>query len=265
MSISVRIQRTIYALVALTTVAGTLGGGCEFNFPVIVVPDGPDPVVIQLINDSSSLVGPSLWADPDTEFITSEVARDENLIDIGDPLIPGEIVTITLECIDAGTLFADADLADTPIGDLNGNILLREGEHFVCGDTIRYHYVDRPVTVELRNTTSNDVDAFLWADPDLLSDPVDVAIPANLIDVGEPLIPDETATVILDCIDAGTLLADGDLLLEPAGDPLASENLVLVRDGEHYVCGDIVSFYYEVDGGGGFFITVDVNDVTIPF
>jgi hypothetical protein len=121
-----------------------------------------------------------------------------------------------------------------------------------------------PVTVELIDLTSNPVDPFLWADPGTLFTPEEVMIPANFIDVGDPLNSGDIVTVTLDCIDAGTLLTDADLLLAPSG-TLPSANLILVREGEHYSCGDTVSFYFEVDASGNFFTTVDVNGVNIPF
>jgi hypothetical protein len=121
--------------------------------------------------------------------------------------------------------------------------------------------VSPPVTIELVNLTSNPVDAFLWADPDLWFTPEDVSIPQNFIDIGPPLVPGDVVTVTLDCFDAGTLLADGDLLLGVGA--IESANLILLREGEHFFCGDIVSFYYEIDAGGLFFISADVNDVNI--
>lgn len=117
-----------------------------------------------------------------------------------------------------------------------------------------------PVTVELVNVTSNPVDPLLWADPDLLFAPEDVAIDINFVAIGDPLAAGEVVTVTLDCVDAGTLLADGDLILGPGG-ATPSTNLLLLREGEHFICGDTVSFYYEIDQGGAFFVSVDVNDV----
>lgn len=118
-----------------------------------------------------------------------------------------------------------------------------------------------PVTIELINITANPVDAFLWADPGTLFLPEEVAIPPNFVDIGEPLASGEVVTITLDCIDAGTLLADGDLLVGPTAVP--STNLILLNEGDHFFCGDIVSFYYEIAEGGEFFISADVNDVNI--
>lgn len=122
--------------------------------------------------------------------------------------------------------------------------------------------IDPPVTVELINITNDPVDALLWADPGTVPVPEDVSIPVNFIDIGGLLLPGDVATVELECFDAGTLLADGDLLL-PSGDAVLSDNLILLLEREDFFCGDLVSFYYEVDVGGIFFISADVNDVTI--
>jgi hypothetical protein len=118
-----------------------------------------------------------------------------------------------------------------------------------------------PVTVELINLTANPVDAFFWSDPGTLFTPEEVAIDINFIDVGGSLLPGDVVTITLDCFDAGTFLVDGDLLVNLAAVP--SANLILVREGEHFFCGDIVSFYYELDEFGTFFISADVNDVNI--
>lgn len=118
-----------------------------------------------------------------------------------------------------------------------------------------------PVTVELNNATDVPVDALLWSDPGTLTDPASVAVPANIIDTGGTLAPGDTVTVTLACIDAGTLLADGDFLAPGATVP--SPNIILLRESEHYFCGDTVSFFYETDGSGGFFISADVNGINI--
>lgn len=119
-----------------------------------------------------------------------------------------------------------------------------------------------PVTVELVNVTADAVDAFLWADPGTVYVPEDVMRPENFVDPGGLLLPGDIVTVTLECRDAGTFLADGDLVL-PSGDAILSDNLILLLEGQDFLCGDLVSFYYEVDAAGVFFISADVNDVTI--
>lgn len=122
--------------------------------------------------------------------------------------------------------------------------------------------VGDPVLVELTNLTANPVDAFFWSDPGTLFTIEEVAIDINFIDVGGSLLPGDVVTIELDCADAGTFLVDGDLLVGGAAVP--SINLLLLREGEHFFCGDIVSFYYEIEQGTGtFFISADVNDVNI--
>ncbi|HOA74744.1 MAG TPA: hypothetical protein PL151_08825 [Phycisphaerae bacterium] len=256
-------------IVLLFAVGGPLlalimGQGClSFGPPVVVV---DPPVVVELVNDSGLVVDPLLYVDPRLVYDLNTIMVPQNLVNIGPPMAPGEVVTVTLECASAGSLLTDADVVEFADGTIAQAGLLREGEHYFCGETVTFYYdppvVPAPVTVELVNATSNLVDAFFWSDPGTLSDPALVAVPVNFVDVGEPLAPGEVVTLTLDCADAGTFLVDGDLLLVPAG-TLPSANLILLNEGFHFYCGDIVSFYYEVDGAGGFFISADVNDVTI--
>ncbi len=121
------------------------------------------------------------------------------------------------------------------------------------------------VTVELTNLTGNQVQAFLWSDPGTLSDPTDLMLtpPYNLGAPSNPGTEDtlpETVTVTLTCEEAGTLVVDGNLSLIPAG-AVASANILLLQEGRDVFCGDIGSFYYEVDNEDVFFTSVDVNDV----
>jgi hypothetical protein len=218
------------------------------------------------VNDSGLVLDPLLYADPGLVYDLDDMIIPANFVDIGPPMSPGEVVTVTFDCASAGSLLTDADVVEFADGTIAEAGLLREGEHFFCGETVTFYYdpppVAAPVTVELVNATSNPVDAFFWSDPGTVDDPALVAIPANFIDVGEPLAPGEVVTLTLDCADAGTFLADADLLLVPDG-AMPSANLLLLNEGFHFYCGDIVSFYYEVDGAGGFFISADVNDVNI--
>lgn len=270
MSTTKLLRRALSLIVGTTVLALLMASDCDIVLPpVVVVPDPvvPELVDVVLVNDSGEYVQPLLYADPRTLFDINDILFAENLIDIGEPLYPGEVVTVTLTCDDAGSLLADADTIELADGTLMDSVLIRQGEHFFCGEEVIMYYepilVPAPVTVELVNTTSNFVDAFFWSDPGTLGVPELVAIPDNFIDVGEPLAPGEVVTLTLDCVDAGTFLIDGDLLLEPTGNPLPSENLLLLNEGLHFLCGDLVSFYYEVDGAGGFFISADVNDVNI--
>jgi len=267
MALSSRVRHATFVLIGGPLLALTMGQGC----PAPVPWPGPrptpaPPVVVLLVNDTGAMLNPLLYADPRTLYVPSEITRPRNLVNIGPAMIPGEVVTVTLRCADAGSLYADADVVEFADGSFAFAGLLREGEHYFCGETVTFFYdpapVPPPVTVELVNATSNSVDAFLWSDPGTLFDPAFVTIPANFIDVGPPLLPGEVVTVTLDCADAGTLLADADMLLVPTG-VLPSMNLILLNEGTHFLCGDLVSFYYEVDGLGGFFISADVNDINI--
>lgn len=258
------LRALLHAIFGGVLLALTMGQGCPMPLPIF---PGPSPrfVDVVLVNDSGELVQPVLYADPRILSVPADIMLAANLVDIGPPLVPGEVASVRFTCDQAGSLLSDADVIELAGGTLLSSTLLRQGQEFFCGESV-YIYYDPiplpppPVTVELTNSTSNLVDAFFWSDPGTLFDPDLVAIPANFVDIGPPLEPLETVTVTLECADAGTFLADGDLLLVPSG-VLPSENLLLLNEGEHFLCGDIVSFYYEVDGLGGFFISVDVNDV----
>jgi hypothetical protein len=235
-----------------------MGQGCPAPLPIYE----PATVDVVLVNNSDALVQPLLYADPRTLFAPEDIMFADNLVDIGLPLEPGEIVTVSFECGDAGSLLSDADLVELADGTVLDSALLRQGQEYFCGEAVTMYYEPLPVTVELVNSTSNFVDAFFWSDPGTLFIPEEVAISENFVDVGPALAPGDVVTITLECVDAGTFLADADLLLEPVG-VLASENLLLLNEGTHFLCGDIVSFYYEVDLDGVFFISADVNDVTI--
>jgi hypothetical protein len=120
-----------------------------------------------------------------------------------------------------------------------------------------------PVTVELTNLTSNEVQPYLWADSAIIDDPK-VIMSTPVIDIGLPLAPGtpdfpaERATATFACADAGTIVVDGDLLLVPDGS-LASENILLLQEGRDFNCGDVLSFYYNVDPEGKFFTSVYLN------
>jgi hypothetical protein len=85
--------------------------------------------------------------------------------------------------------------------------------------------------------------------------------------LGPPLNPGtadtlpETVTVSIECRDAGTLVVDGNLILIPTGSE-QSANILLLQEGRDFLCGDTVSFYYEIDANDAFFTSVDVNGVT---
>lgn len=120
------------------------------------------------------------------------------------------------------------------------------------------------VTVELVNTTNDFIDPYLFVDPFTVDDPLLMAIPENLVDIGDPLAPLEMATLTFTCEEAGTLYIDGDLLLT-ADTAIVLDNPVLLQEGGPYFCGDIVSIYYSVDTATDlFFTSIDVNDVPLP-
>ena len=124
--------------------------------------------------------------------------------------------------------------------------------------------VPEVVTVELVNTTEWPVAPFLYTSyyNDIFL-PEEIAFEENFVDIGEPLAPGEVVTLDLDCYDAGTLHADADLLLSPT-EAVFSLTLPILRDNEHFVCGDLISFVFYDDPTVGFFTEAEVNGVIIP-
>jgi hypothetical protein len=90
-----------------------------------------------------------------------------NLVDIGPPMVPGEVVTVSFTCDDAGSLLSDADVIELADGTLLSSTLLRQGQEFFCGEVVTMYYdpLPAPVTVELVNATSNLVNAFFLVRP----------------------------------------------------------------------------------------------------
>ena len=124
----------------------------------------------------------------------------------------------------------------------------------------------KTVDVELTDLTTTQVQAYIWSDPGTIDDPTQL-MTTPPIDIGPPLnpgtsaVPAEVARLTFDCGDAGTLVADGDLLLPTGSVP--SSNILVVQQGRDFECGDTISFRYNTDGAGGFFTSVYVNDVLV--
>jgi len=123
---------------------------------------------------------------------------------------------------------------------------------------------DPLVTVELVNTTNFFVDPFVFVDPDD-NVPFSVLVRAeNLVFLDPPeLEPGELVELDFLCADIGAvttdpLLLDGDLAFE-------SINVPLLRFGEDYECGDLISFVYIDDPETGeFFVQPEVNGRIVP-
>lgn len=109
--------------------------------------------------------------------------------------------------------------------------------------------VDDFVTVELVNNTGFLVDPGLF-------------VSGELIIIDPPLDPGELLTLDIDCFLEDVLEVDATLLLPDAD--LLAVNVPVLEEGISYLCGDIVTFFFEQDITGQFFVEVAVNDVLLP-
>lgn len=129
---------------------GSLGQSCpSFPFPP---PIGGDPVLdevdVELINLTAFEVDPRLFVDPDDTIVDiDDLIREENFVDIGPPLEPDEVVTVTFDCLDIGSVVSDYALlliSDSEAVESDNGPWLVGGENFLCGDVISFIYIDTP-------------------------------------------------------------------------------------------------------------------------
>jgi hypothetical protein len=125
--------------------------------------------------------------------------------------------------------------------------------------------VDPLVTVRMENTTGFFVDPFIYVHPDE-SVPFSVLVrDENLVLLVPPeLEPGEIVELDFECIDIGAVITDRPLLLD--GDQaFESINSPLLRFGEDFECGDLITFVYIDDlDTGEFFVQPEVNGRVVP-
>lgn len=121
------------------------------------------------------------------------------------------------------------------------------------------------VTLELVNDTDFFVDPFIYVHPDE-NVPVSVLISdENLVLLDPPeLEPGEIVELDFFCEDIGAVITDRPLLLD--GDlAFESSNSPLLRWGDDFLCGDLVTFFYLEDPvTGEFFVEPRVNNTIVP-
>ena len=132
-----------YLLGGLVMVGG-MGGACDLT----ILPGGViafDSVTVELINTTDYQVEPNLYVDADDDASASDIVTDENFVDIGVPLEPGETAQLAFDCDAIGSIMSDH--AFLYISDLeqvesdNGPLLTREDD-FDCGDIISFIFID---------------------------------------------------------------------------------------------------------------------------
>ena len=132
-----------------------------------------------------------------------------------------------------------------------------------CADIV-INLPDRPVRIELINTTDYYVDPGLYIHPDAeVYDDDRLITDQTWIDIGDPLAPLEMWTYDFLCSEAGTVVSDFAWLFIDDEEYVSSENGPLVTYGRDFQCGDTISFIF-VDTIEGFFYTeVEINGVLL--
>ncbi|NLX14805.1 MAG: hypothetical protein GXY44_14300, partial [Phycisphaerales bacterium] len=224
-------KRLLRGMIGALVLAAVMGPSCA-DFPIIL-PEG-NPVRVELVNTTDYYVDPGLYIHPDADvYDNARLISDETWIDIGDPLAPLEMWAYDFRCSETGTVVSDFAwlfLNDEEYIASENSPWITIGQHFECGDTIRFIFVDtieggfytevwvndvridgvaRPVSVELINETDYYVDPGLYVHPDAnVYDEAQLISDETWIDIGEPLAPLEMWTSDFDCAESGTVVSD---------------------------------------------------------
>jgi hypothetical protein len=133
----------------------TMGQSCIGNFAGLLEPrPGGDVIIeddlitVELINTTNFPVEPFLYAEEDNDIeLDSDVIRDSNFVDIGEPVFPGEVVQVDFLCEEIGAVVVDFPLLlispNEAIESINGPLLIQELDYF-CGDFVSFFFVDDP-------------------------------------------------------------------------------------------------------------------------
>jgi len=130
-------------LLASVFALAAMGPSCGDLLPP---PDNrPMQLTVELVNATPFEVLPELYVDPEKRvYVGDQIVADDNFVDIGDPLAPGEIVELGFDCADAGSFYSDHALMLPPglrsVPSDNAP-LLRQGIEFRCGDTVSFIFI----------------------------------------------------------------------------------------------------------------------------
>ena len=117
---------------------------------------------------------------------------------------------------------------------------------------------DPMVTVEVINRTDWPVDPFLYVDPDENVSFGALISADNLVLIDPLLQPGEVVTLGWECVDIGTVISDQALLILSETEGVESTTSPLLRWGEDFLCGDVISFIYEDQPDGTFSTRVEL-------
>jgi len=136
--------RLVVSALSGLVLMGTTGSSC--NIPFLGPAIGPSGTVdVELVNTTAYPVDPGLCVDPEELLLTGSVFRDENLVLVDPAVQPGEIVTLTFDCAEIGTVGTDFALllvSPTEAVESDNAPAIRQDSDFVCGDVISFIFID---------------------------------------------------------------------------------------------------------------------------
>lgn len=149
-----RILRIVIGVFAGFAFIGSLGTGCAGitlngqGLPDFVSDDNfvsDDTVLIELVNITEFPVDPGLFvAEDEDDLLDGDFLDEEKLVEIDPPVQPGEIVSVEIDCDEAGAIITDALLLvsdeEEVISD-NAPLLLEDLD-FVCGDIVSFIFAE---------------------------------------------------------------------------------------------------------------------------
>lgn len=134
---------TIGILICVATM-GLQCGGIEIDLPG-AIQVSLNTVTVELVNTTAYEVEPRLFIDSDEHDILPSLAvEEENRVHIIPPLEPGEVLTLTYSCGDAGTIVSDYAnlLIDDYAFEADNDPAVVQDEDFECGDTVSLIFID---------------------------------------------------------------------------------------------------------------------------
>lgn len=132
---------------AAAIAAGVLGGNCTGLTIDIPLPGGGsiqfNTVTVELVNTTAYAVEPRLFVDPEDDSFF--VDADENRVLVSPPVEPGQTVTLTLACADAGAIQTDHAILILPFDEdveSDNDPTARRHEDFNCGGIVSFIFID---------------------------------------------------------------------------------------------------------------------------
>lgn len=145
-----RMVRATLALTAAAVLAGVLGGNCTgLTVTGIPLPGGAtveiNTVKVELFNATAYPVEPRLFVDPEDD--SWDVDDGANRVFLDAPILPGEVVRLTMTCASTGAIETDHAVLLIPFHEgieSDNDPIVRRHDDFNCGDVVRFTFIDDP-------------------------------------------------------------------------------------------------------------------------